>query len=186
MFTLDVVLLLFYLHPSWALIDFYFLYGHHLTAFLALTLLILGIASLLASDVVLHYRPRIVWNSFISALLFFFVISLIPSRSVPRLLSAVWQFYIKLPKVSTSKKDWSWYRLSELHLFTFIVTKLSIPSPETLQTRSLLLWRLFVVWTLLVYSSVDELMQVVIIRKTGHFFRDDYFFFIYSVLKDVW
>lgn len=47
----------------------YFLHSHHLTAFLALTLLILGIASLLASDVVLLPWTQTSLKAFIFELL---------------------------------------------------------------------------------------------------------------------
>lgn len=50
----------------------YFLHSHHLTAFLALTLLILGIASLLASDVVLLPWTQTSLKAFIFELLVFF------------------------------------------------------------------------------------------------------------------
>lgn len=104
--------ILFYLHPCWVLIDFYFLYSHHLTAFLCLTLLILGIASLLASDVVLCYRPKLVWNSFISKLLVCFVYFFLSSHS----FSVVWcLLFSAKPQFDSYKTHRCWVsRLSNI------------------------------------------------------------------------
>lgn len=102
------------------LIYFYFLYSHHLTAFLGLTLLILGIASLLASVVVLCYRPKLVWNSFIP------VVSL-SSHSFPAVrclhcFPAVWRWWSsEMLSVDASSSDRSMLMFC---IFTFILIKL--------------------------------------------------------------
>lgn len=98
-------LFLFYLHPCRALIDFYFLSGHHLTAVLALTLLVLGISSLLAPLVVLCYRPKLGTLLFLSCcccrLFYFAVISLILSHLVPALFLSS----LTVMKASTSNRS---------------------------------------------------------------------------------
>lgn len=118
---------------------FYFLHSHHLTAFLDSTLLILGIASLLASVVVLCYRPKLVWNSFISELLFllfFFVISLIPSRLVPALFFDDGEaqrcrgFHVK--QINADVAYFVFF------FFYIYLDQIINPGPEILQTRSLL------------------------------------------------
>lgn len=95
---------------------FYFLHSHHLTAFLDSTLLILGIASLLASVVVLCYRPKLVWNSFISELLF--LLFFLSSHSFP----AVWCLHCfltmeKLRDAEASTSNRSMLMLPILYFF---------------------------------------------------------------------
>lgn len=123
---------LFYLHPCRALIDFYFLYSHHLTAFLGMTLLIRGIASLLASDVVLCHRPKLVWNSFISYCCF----SHLTSFSAVRCLYRFQQFdSCKAQRCWASRLphqiDRCWYHFPELHFHIyFIINSMSRNSPD--------------------------------------------------------
>lgn len=96
---------------------FYFLYSHHLTAFLGLTLLILGIASLLASDVVPCHRPKLVWNSFISELQLFFFGHLTRSHHTRCLCAVFGSFTVMKLRDAVRPGFCSWYLLSELLIF---------------------------------------------------------------------
>lgn len=122
--------------------SFLSLFSHHLTAFLGLTLLILGIVSLLAYVVVLCYWTKLVWKSFFSV--FFFLLS---SQSFSAIwclqptVGRLWSSEMLIAEASISN------RLMLMSLFCIVflqlfLTKLSFSSPDILHTRSLLFWKL--------------------------------------------